>query len=294
MMLSLTVTTPVDFRFRETVESHGWYQLAPFVYDSITGVLSRKLRLSNGQIVTLNLRGTKTRAIQVHILSARVLTSSLRYQVIRAVQNMFSLDINLRDFYKLMQKTDGYEWVDVHKAGRMLAAPTVWEDLAKTLMTTNIAWSGTKEMARKLVSLDPDGVFPTPQQVSNISEEELTQQTGMGYRAPYLHTLARRISSGELNVENWRLLNSDELYKAITDLNGFGDYAAGTMLRLLGHFDKLAIDSVARNAYEQVIGHKPESDTDIRTHYEAFGKWRGLVLWMDCIRDQYVPEPETG
>ena len=293
-MLTITVSTPADFRFRETVESHGWYQLAPFIYDEVTGVLSRRLRLSNGQIIDVNLRGAKTRSVQVHVLATRVLTSSLRYQVIRAVQNMFSLDIDLREFYKLMRTTKGYAWVDECKAGRMLAAPTVWEDLAKTLMTTNIAWSGTKEMARKLVSLDPDGAFPTPQQVIAISEEELTQKTGMGYRAPYLHTLARRIASGELNVESWRHLSSEDLYKAVTDLTGFGDYAAGTMLRLLGHFDKLAIDSVARNAYEQVVGHKPESDTDIRTHYESFGKWRGLVLWMDCIRDQYEPEPEAG
>jgi 3-methyladenine DNA glycosylase/8-oxoguanine DNA glycosylase len=293
-MLTITVTTPADFRFRETVESHGWYQLAPFTYDKITGVLSRKLRLSNGQLIDVNLLGAKTRSIQVHVLSKRVLTSSLRYQVIRAVQNIFSLDIDLREFYKLMYNTKGYAWVDEHKAARMLAAPTVWEDLAKTLMTTNIAWSGTKEMARKLVSLDPDGAFPTPQQIIAISEEELTQKTGMGYRAPYLHILARRIVAGELNVESWRDLSSEDLYKAVTDLTGFGDYAAGTMLRLLGHFDKLAIDSVARNAYEQVVGHKPESDTDIRTHYESFGKWRGLVLWMDCIRDEYVTEPEAG
>jgi 3-methyladenine DNA glycosylase/8-oxoguanine DNA glycosylase len=163
----------------------------------------------------------------------------------------------------------------------------------KTLFTTNIAWSGTIEMARKLVSLDPHGAFPTPAQVLAVSEAELTTKTGAGYRAPYLYELAQRIASGELQVEGWRYLDSDALYKAVTELTGFGDYAAGTMLRLLGHFDKLAIDTVARNAYETVTGHKPESDTDIRTHYEQYGQWRGLVLWMDCIQDQYVT-PETA
>ncbi|MEO1291171.1 MAG: hypothetical protein AAFV93_25845, partial [Chloroflexota bacterium] len=79
----------------------------------------------------------------------------------------------------------------------------------------------------------------------------------------------------------------------ITDLTGFGDYAAGTLMRLMGHFDKLAIDTVARKAYEYVTGHAPDSDTDIRRYYDDFGKWRGLVLWMDCIRDEVdiAPQP---
>ena len=91
-------------------------------------------------------------------------------------------------------------------------------------------------------------------------------------------------------LKGWRQLDSDEFYKAVTDLKGFGDYAAGTMLRLCGHFDKLAIDTVARNAYEQIVGTKPESDTDIREHYECYGDYRGLVLWMDCIREDYLTE----
>lgn len=289
MMVALTIATPADFRFRPTVESHGWYQLSPYHYDHETGVLLRKLKLADGAVVTLYLRGSKMRSVLVDVQGRPVLTGIQRNAIGQAVTNMFGLQINLSVFYQMMQKTNGYGWVDEHKAARMLAAPTVWEDLVKTLLTTNIAWSGTIEMARKLVSLTTDATFPTPQQIVALSEDDLSSRIGTGYRTPYLYELAQRIASGELNVEAWRKLNSDSLYKAITDLNGFGDYAAGTMLRLLGHFDRLAIDSVARKAYEHVTGHAPDSDTDIRKHYDPYGEWRGLVLWMDCIRDQYEP-----
>jgi len=292
-MVVLTIPTPADFRFRATVESHGWYQLAPYVYDREAGVLSRKLRLLDSTVLALNMRGSKMRSVLVEVQGRQVLKSIQRNAIGQAVTAMFNLHVNLRDFYQKMEKTNDYQWVDEHKAARMLAAPTVWEDLTKTLLTTNIAWSGTVEMVRKLVNIDAEGTFPSPQQLLTLSEDDLADQIGLGYRAAYLRDLTQRIVSGELNVESWRKLSSDDLYKAVTDLNGFGDYAAGTMLRLLGHFDKLAIDTVARKAYEHVTGHAPDSDTDIRKHYEAYGEWRGLVLWMDCIRDQYVDAPQT-
>ena len=289
-MVTLTIATPADFRFHATVTSHGWYQLAPNRYNEQTETLTRKLRLPDGTVLDLTLRGTKANAIHVQVNSTRVLTSLQRNALSRAINNMFNLGVDLRDFYKVVRETAGYGWVDEYKIGRAMASPTIWEDVAKTLTTTNISWSGTKEMARKLTLLDPDDAFPTPQQIVALSKDDLAAQTGMGYRAPYLHDLAQKIVDGEVDIENWRSLSSEDLYKTVIGIKGFGEYAAGTVLRLLGHFDKLAIDSVARTAYENIVGEKPENDAAIRQRYESFGEWRGLVLWMDCIRDAYETE----
>lgn len=289
-MIMLTVATPHDFRFRAVVESHGWNHLAPFSYDREQGILHRRHRLSSGKIVSLRMIGSKSRSIIVEVTGASIITSRQRNEITQIIKRIFNLDWDLSAFYKDMSKLDAYQWVDEHKAARLLATPTVWEDLAKTLLTTNVSWSNTIQMAEKLTYLDPEHVFPTPQTIAALDVDKLKEETGMGYRAPYLHELATAITSGEVEVESWRELDADDLYKAVIDLTGFGDYAAGTILRLLGHFDKLAIDSVARNAYEAIVGHAPESDTDIRNHYEQYDKWRGLVLWMDCIRDQYEAE----
>ena len=200
-MVTWTITTPADFRFKATVMSHGWYQLAPFQYDDSANQLSRRLRLPDGNVVSVIMRGTKQNVLQVTVNSSRVLTSIQRHAVTQAVHHMFNLGVNLRPFYKTMRETSGYEWVDEHKAARLLASPTMWEELAKTLTTTNIAWSGTKEMVRKLVSLDPDAAFPTPQQIAAFDKDDLAEQTGMGYRAPYLHDLANKIVRGDVDVE---------------------------------------------------------------------------------------------
>lgn len=260
--------------------------LAPFQYDAERALITRAIRLHTGKIVHMKIRGTVPRTLLVDVESSRIVTSSERNQAIEITQRMFGLDHDLRPFYTLMSRTPRYEWVSERKAGRMFTCPTIWEDLVKTLFTTNTSWSNTISMVKNLVALDPDGVFPTAQQIAVYSEAELAEKTGIGYRAPYLHALAQQILAG-VDVEAWATLDSAALYKAVTALKGFGDYAAGTMLRLLGHYDRLAVDSVARKAFEQVSANEAATEADLRAYYEPFGEWRGLVLWMDCIRDEY-------
>lgn len=291
-MICLTIKTPSDFDFLATLHSHGWYQLAPNQADE-SGKLMRPHQLSDGRLVQLSISGSKSRSILVEVKGQSIISSRDRNLIMQAVRQLFNLGQNLKPFYAQMSKTSGYEWISEKKVARLLASPTVWEDLVKTLLTTNTSWSNTLKMAERLSALDPNGIFPSAQQLAQFSEDDLGEKAGLGYRNQYLYQLVQRVASGELDIESWRNLSSPDLYKAVIDLQGFGDYAAGTVLRLLGHFDKLAIDSVARKAYEQVTGQAPESDTDIRNYYDDFGDWRGLVLWMDCIRDEHESVPET-
>lgn len=292
-MITLTVPTSADFSFKNTVMSHGWRQLAPYDYEidhSGRVSLLRTHMLKDGTVLQLRMQDTGARSIVVQVEGRAILTSVQRNEIAHNVRYMFNLGWNLNNFYKEMKQHDDYQWVVEKNVGRMLSSPTVWEDLVKTLMTTNISWQQTREICRKLCDIAENGTFPTPQQIVALGEDDLNEKVGAGYRTAHLYKLAERIASGEISVEAWRQLESDELYKAIKDISGFGDYAAGTIMRLLGHFDKLAIDSVARNAFERVTGSEPESDTDIRDYYEKFGQWRGLVLWMDCIRDDFLDD----
>lgn len=287
-MITITLSTPSDFNFNASIESHGWYQLAPNYADADKTILQRPYQLENGKPVRLIMRAGKFHTLIIHIKGQEIISSRDRNNIMNAVSNMFNLGQRLTPFYKEMSKTEGYEWIAEKKPARLLASPTVWEDLAKTLLTTNTSWANTIKMAERMTAIDPYHIFPSAETICVMSPDEFAEQVGMGYRAPYLYEAAERVVSGEVDVESWRSLDSDSLYKAITDLKGFGDYAAGTLMRLMGHYDKLAIDTVARKAYETVTGNPPESDSDIREYYEKFGEWRGLVLWMDCIRDEKV------
>jgi 3-methyladenine DNA glycosylase/8-oxoguanine DNA glycosylase len=200
-------------------------------------------------------------------------------------------------FYAFLRGRSHYEWIEAQQQGRLLVCPTVWEDLAKTLLTTNTTWAQTKNMARRLCAFGDElagfgRTFPTPAQIAPLDAPTLAAATGMGYRAPHLIALAQKITRGELEVEAWaaRTLSADELFKQVKALKGFGDYAAGTLLKLLGYFDRLAIDTVARAGYKRLLSSATATDAEIQMYYADFGAWRGLVQWMDILRSDAMIE----
>src|SRR5690606_14972913 len=103
-----------------------------------------------------------------------------------------------------------------------------------------------------------------------------------------LHALALDIAEGRLDPEQWRdpALSGQQVYEAILSLKGFGPYAAGAMMRLVGHFDELGLDSVCRAAYRRLWKDgAAATDREIAAHYAPFGRWRGLAVWMDVMRE---------
>ena len=53
---------------------------------------------------------------------------------------------------------------------------------------------------------------------------------------------------------------------------------------MLGHFDKLAIDSACRDMFARTLnGGAKADDTAIKAHYARYGKWQGLVMWLDIM-----------
>ena len=63
---------------------------------------------------------------------------------------------------------------------------------------------------------------------------------------------------------------------------GVGDYAAENLLKLVGRYDGLALDSFLRSEFYKL--HNKEkvcSDKKIERHYKKFREWRGLVIWCE-------------
>ena len=292
-MTTFTLKTPAGFRFWPTATSHGWCDLHPFSSDDDTRTLARIHRLSDGAIVRLVLGATEDESIAVTVEGlANGLSPECKKELVHALTNAFNLDHDLSEFYALVRQHPRYQWIEDKAAGRMLAAPTVWEDLAKTLLTTNTTWNMTKQMNARLNALGESytgggHAFPTPEQIAAFNPDDLNAQVRAGYRGAYLHELAARIADGDIDVEAWRdpALPSDELYKQVKSLKGFGDYAAGSILKLLGHFDRLATDTECRAAYIRLNnGVAAADDKEIAAYYEPFGKWRGLIQWMDVMQ----------
>lgn len=298
--VTFRIATPAAFRFRMTLSSHGWVQLAPFRHDEELTRLWRTHRLADGRIVEWTVTTGDDEELRVEV-SAGSLRGQDEEELRTAVARVFHLDLDLQPFYERLRGDDRYAWVEPTGAGRLLRSPTVWEDLAKTLLTTNTTWGATRKMVERLNGLgecSPDGeahAFPTPERIASLSVGALDGHVKAGYRSAYLHDLAGDIAGGELDVEAWAdpALRSGDLYGRVTALRGFGPYAAGTVLKLLGHYDELALDSAARAMFSrQYRNGEAPADQEIEAHYEVYGEWRGLVLWMDLLREWFVSRSE--
>jgi N-glycosylase/DNA lyase len=228
------------------------------------------------------------------LTTSRPLTKAEAAIVLRDARHILRLDDDLQRFYLATKNDPDFSWIGEQGAGRLLRSPTVFEDLVKMICTTNCSWALTEKMVTGLVenlgreTNDGRCSFPTPQVMASMPTKFFVDEVRAGYRAAYLKELADRVASGELNVEEW--LTSDlptaELLKQIKGVKGAGNYAAENLLKLLGRYDGLALDSWTRAKFFQVRNNgKKANDKKIAGYYARFNEWRGLALWCDVTRD---------
>ena len=289
--MDLKIPIPRNFSFRRTVASHGWYQLPPFALDTAKWELSRVIDVGQKPPVTIFLTEHKT---HVRVNASRPVTKSEAAIVLRDARHILRLDDDLGAFYLATGNDPEFSWIGQQGAGRLLRSLTVYEDLVKMICTTNCSWALTLKMVNGLVnnlgreSNDGRKSFPNGQAMASMPLKFFVDEVRAGYRAPYLKELAGRVASGELNVEEWLSseLPTRDLLKQMKGVKGVGDYAAENLLKLLGRYDGLALDSWTRaRFYELRNKGRKANDKKIARYYARFNEWRGLALWCDVTRD---------
>jgi 3-methyladenine DNA glycosylase/8-oxoguanine DNA glycosylase len=293
--MEITIRTPAGFSFKRTVLSHGWCQLLPFEFDQGRWELLRVIDWPEqwGRPCTVRIRGFG-RAVRVST-GARALSRRAVDKIERDVRHMLRLDDEMNGFYGAVLDDPEFSWIAREGAGRLLRSPTVFEDLVKSLCTTNCSWALTEKMLTGLVTglgreaADGRKAFPTPEAMAHAPEKFYRDVVRAGYRAPYLKELAERVASGELKPESWLWseLLTPELQREMKRVKGVGDYAAENLLKLIGRYDCLALDSWVRAKFARTRGGKRASvdDAKIARFYSRFRDWRGLALWCDMTRD---------
>jgi len=285
--MKFTLPARKPFNFLSVVNSHGWYQLAPFYFDEETNKLHYVLQLSNGHVVELKLRD----AVDGIGIESEKLNKAERSEVADKVTWMFGLDMDFSRFYTASRGEPKLARVKQRSLGRVLRSPTLFEDVVKTILTTNTLWTATKNMTRKLVnefgaSLDgqPEKLaFPNPSSIAASSPEVLKEAIRVGYRAPAIHQLAVRVADGQLDLESLKTstLPTLELRKQLMTINGVGPYAAANLLMILGRHDFIPIDSYALKmvSHEWYKG-RPVTAKEVEKRFEKWGEFKGLAFWF--------------
>lgn len=282
---------PPRFDLELVVMSHGWCQLAPTAFDETRRVLHRTLALPDAGPLTVSVRET---ARGLEASWGRVKGScDDRIEIKARLRRMLALDDDLADLYEHCARVPSLAWVPASGLGRLLRSPDVFEDLAKTLATTNCSWALTKLMCRRLVdSLGAEGpegerAFPTPAAVVAAGEAHFVETVRAGYRARAFVELAAAYPS--LDTARWEdpAVPDDEVLREVKALRGFGPYAAEGMLGLLGRPRGLAIDSWVRAKLPGLLGRERMTDAQIAEHFAPLGRWAGAGLWLELTRDWF-------
>lgn len=262
--------------------SHGWFDLAPFVWDEGARRLS---------FVFLGDRGPATVSLTSRPGGVAVVSSAPATIVRPVVARVLDLASDLAPFHDICaaRRHEGFGWIAERGAGRILRAPTLFEDAVKVLCTTNCSWSLTRLMvARMVAAFGRNGAFPDATFLAALPERRLREELKLGYRAPYLRAFALRVAAGELELSSWEdgALSDGEVMERIRAEKGFGPYAAETLLRLLGRHSRLGLDSWSRKKVAELrFRGRPAKDDRVARLYAPFGRFAGLAFWLDVTRE---------
>ena len=287
---------PVDLK--RTFRSHGLASLPPMRLGENAGVLE----------ATLPMYGFPPRTVLVsesgpeHGIVSAVGPPPGREESERlfaAVRHVLRLDEDLSGFYALAAGDPELSWV-ARGAGRMVRSPTVFEEVVKTLCTTNCAWSATTRMVSALVEhlgekapgAPPTGpwgrAFPTPEAMAGAGEEFYRDVVRAGYRGKYLLALARSVAGGDLDLESLdadpKELPDDELERRLRALPGIGPYAAAHIMMMLGRYSRLILDSWTRPTYARLVGKPSVADEEIEARFSPYVRYKGLAFWFYLTR----------
>lgn len=289
---------PVDLW--RTLVSHGFHDLAPASLDEDRRALTLTLRLPRGKPRRVTIAAGPRRTARVSVAGPSV-SAAAGASIVRQIDRVLHLDHDLSEFYAIAAHDPELAWATTG-AGRMLRSPTVWEDVIKTLCTTNCSWGLTVTMVKALVTTlgeptvgaadDPlANAFPTPEVMAEQDERFYRDVVRSGYRSTSFLRISDLVATGEVDLEALGTGTRDEIpdeevERQLLALPGIGPYAAAHVMMTLGRNSKLILDSWTRPTYARLAGKKrPPSDVQIERRFRHYGDDAGLAFWLFVTRD---------
>jgi 3-methyladenine DNA glycosylase/8-oxoguanine DNA glycosylase len=296
---------PVDLV--RTLNSHGFVDLPPMRPSDDARSLEITLPSGRGRPRTVRIHAGRDGHGAMSVLGPSV-SAATAGRLAATVRHVLRLDADLSPFYAMAADDPDLSWVTTG-AGRMVQSPTVFEDVVKTVCTTNCAWSATRRMVNALVEhlgepapgAPPAGplgrAFPSPEHMARAGEGFYRDVARAGYRGAYLMQLARSVAEGEIDLERLSRatpeeLSDEEMEQQLLALPGVGPYAAAHIMMTVGRYHRLILDSWSRPTYAKTVGRaKPVPDRAIERRFRRYGPYAGLAFWLLITRD-WVPDPD--
>jgi 3-methyladenine DNA glycosylase/8-oxoguanine DNA glycosylase len=289
---------PVDLV--RTLNSHGFVDLPPMRPAADYRSLEITLATGRGRPRTVRIHAGRDGHGAMTVLGPAI-SASTASRLSRTVRHVLRLDADLSTFYAMAAEDPDLSWV-VTGAGRMVQSPTVFEDVVKTVCTTNCTWSATRRMVDAIVehlgepapgapAAGPFGrAFPTPERMAEAGDGFYRDVARAGYRGAYLIAIARSVAEGAIDLERFSRapteeLSDEEMEADLLALPGVGPYAAAHIMMTVGRYHRLILDSWTRPTYAKKVGRPAVKDAAIERRFRRYGAYAGLAFWLLLTRD---------
>ncbi|VVA92865.1 unnamed protein product [Arabis nemorensis] len=210
------------FEFEKAVCNHGFFMMAPNVWNPIRKTLSRPLTLANSSSVMVTISHPPIHPfiiIDVHgINNVREADEKLIFQQVRRMLRFTSKEE--RDVTKFHQL---HEAAKESGFGRIFRSPSLFEDMVKSILLCNSTWERTLLMASRLYAMqsmladrktrskkrkrdqepkkEACGNFPSAKEIASLDKEFINEHCKLGYRAKWIIELATKVERKSLNLE---------------------------------------------------------------------------------------------
>jgi 3-methyladenine DNA glycosylase/8-oxoguanine DNA glycosylase len=284
---------PEGFSLRETVLSHGWYELAPFQWLNSPGRLLRSESLPDGSThrFSLSQRGGAGRSVQMRWISRRP-SQHRRALLLARARKILNLDLDLSEFMDLCRREPRLRYVPRTGAGRFLRCGNTYEEVFKAICGTNIAWKQAVLAINRMAALGRsvrgtvDKAFPAAEEFLQIGERHLRDVSRLGYRVPYLLAWAQRVAEKD---PDWQRLETgqasrDEAMQVLLSVKGVGTATSRYLLMVWGYPGEISVDSSV-HLYcrrERFAGRTP-TEGEILALYDSYGPWKAYGYWFEFL-----------
>lgn len=267
------------FDMEKAVCNHGFFMMAPNVWNPKTKSLTRPLTLSNSSSVSVTISHPNTLTflvIQVPDINniSRVDEELILQQVGRMLRISAEDDRDMTEFQQLHEdaKKNGF--------GRIFRSPFLFEDMVKSILLCNTTWERTLGMASSLCILqskladgtvrvnsqtkkrkrvlkarkETRGNFPSAKEIASLDKDLINEHCKLGYRANWIVKLAKMVESGELNLEEMerRDMKAEQVYVKLKKLTGFGAFVTATVLMCIGYYHLVPSDTETLRLFREV------------------------------------------
>nr|VDD35065.1 unnamed protein product [Brassica oleracea] len=303
------------FDMEKAVCNHGFFMMAPNVWDPKSKSLTRPLTLSNSSSVSVTISHPRTLSflvIQVHGINnvSRVDEELILRQVGRMLRISAEDDRDVTEFQQLHEDAKKYGF------GRIFRSPFLFEDMVKSILLSNITWERTLGMASSLCILqskladgtvssqtnkkrkrvvkarkETSGNFPSAKEIASLDKELINEHCKLGYRANWIVKLAKMVESGKLNLEEMesRDMKAEEVSEKLKKLKGFGPFLTATVLMCIGYYHLVPSDTetlrLFREVHVNVECSKETLETAAQSFYDRFSPFQSLAYWFDLIQN---------